>query len=233
MWICSPDKVLLTLIDNTSKKKAREKMYYAMSNAEERERTRIAKELHDGVSPVLAAIKLYIQTFLVAQDQNIKQELSEKIFNTIKEAIQSVTEISNRLSPHILQNFGLEAAIQNFIEKISETTKLSFNYNFEVKSELNEKITVNIYRILVELINNTLKYADADKVIVKMFEQDNYLHVYFEHNGKGFNLEKVIKNSKGMGLNNLFNRVNALHGAIDYQTDEDSDLKVTILIPLK
>jgi len=228
-----PDKVLLTLIDNTSKKKAREKMYYAMSNAEERERTRIAKELHDGVSPVLAAIKLYIQTFLVAQDQNIKQELSEKIFNTIKEAIQSVTEISNRLSPHILQNFGLEAAIQNFIEKISETTKLHFKYNFEVKSELSEKITVNIYRILVELINNTLKYADADKVIIKMFEQDNYLHVYFEHNGKGFNLEKVIKNSKGMGLNNLFNRVNALHGAIDYQTDEDSDLKVTILIPLK
>lgn len=227
-----PDKVLLTLIDNTSKKKAREKMYYAMNNAEERERTRIAKELHDGVSPVLAAIKLYIQTFLVSQDQNVKRELSEKIFTTIKEAIQSVTEISNRLSPHILQNFGLEAAIQNFIEKISETTKLSFTYHFEVKSELNEKITVNVYRILVELINNTIKYADADTAIIKMFEQENYLQVYFEHNGKGFNLEKVIKNSKGMGLNNLFNRVNALRGAIDYQTDEDADLKVTILIPL-
>jgi signal transduction histidine kinase len=89
-----------------------------------------------------------------------------------------------------------------------------------------------VYRILVELINNTIKYADADTAIIKMIEQDNYLQVYFEHNGKGFNLEKVIRNSKGMGLNNLFNRVNALHGAIDYQTDEDSDLKVTILIPL-
>lgn len=227
-----PDSVLLTLIDITDKKKTQEKLLYAMINAEERERSRVAKDLHDGVSPVLAAIKLYVQSFIASDDEKLRKELAEKIFNTIKETIRSVSEISNKLSPHILENFGLQVAIQNFIEKINDTSNISFDLSYQVKSEINEKVEVNLYRVIVELINNTVKYAQANKVFIKLFEEEEHIKMNFEHNGKGFNLEKVLASSKGMGLNNLFNRIQALNGTMEYNTSEDSNLKVNVTVPL-
>ena len=227
-----PDSVLLTLIDITDKKKTQEKLVYAMMNAEERERGRVAKELHDGVSPVLAAIKLYIQSFLAAKDESLRKELSLKIFNTIQETIRSVSDISNKLSPHILQNFGLKTAVQNFIEKVKDTSGINFSYTYNVKSKMNEKVEVNLYRVIVELINNTIKYADAEHISVELIEEAANLRMSFEHNGKGFNLDKVLASSKGMGLNNLFNRIHVLNGTIEYNTSEESNLKVNIIIPL-
>lgn len=227
-----PDSVLLTLIDITDKKKTQEKLVYAMMNAEERERGRVAKELHDGVSPVLAAIKLYIQSFLAAKDESLRKELSLKIFNTIQETIRSVSDISNKLSPHILQNFGLKTAVQNFIDKVKDTSGINFSYIHNVKSKMNEKVEVNLYRVIVELINNTIKYADAEHISVELIEEAANLRMSFEHNGKGFNLDKVLASSNGMGLNNLFNRIHVLNGTIEYNTSEESNLKVNIIIPL-
>ena len=226
-----PDSVLLSTTDITDKRNAQQKLYHAMMNAEERERSRIAKELHDGVSPILSATKLYLQTFLNSENEKTRNEISKKVNSTINEAIQSVSDISNKLSPHILQNFGLSIAIQSFIEKISEATNLQFSYFYNVDCKLDENTEVNIYRILVELINNTIKYAKAKNIVINIREKGNFIKINFGHNGKGFNIEEVKAKTKGMGLYNLDNRINVLNGNFEIESDISSGLKVQINIP--
>jgi len=226
-----PDSVLLSTTDITDKRNAQQKVYHAMMNAEERERSRIAKELHDGVSPILSATKLYLQTFLNSENEKTRNEISKKVNSTINEAIQSVSDISNKLSPHILQNFGLSIAIQSFIEKISEATNLQFSYFYNVDCKLDENTEVNIYRILVELINNTIKYAKAKNIVINIREKGNFIKINFGHNGKGFNIEEVKAKTKGMGLYNLDNRINVLNGNFEIESDISSGLKVQINIP--
>lgn len=224
--------VLLSILDITDKRDAQRKVYYAMINAEERERTRVAKELHDGVSPILSAIKLYIQTFLNADNVDTRNELSQKIINTINEAVQSVSDISNRLSPHILQNFGLSTAINSFIEKIMDTTDIKFSFFSGINGKIDENIEINLYRIVIELINNTLKYANAKNIKIRI-EQNKNIILSFEHNGVGFNVEKMMKQSKGMGLKNLFSRIDFLNGKIDIINHQDKGLKIKFVIPLE
>lgn len=226
------DSVLLSTIDITDKKHAQQKVMHAMINAEERERSRIAKDLHDGASPVLAAVKLYVESLLSINDETKKIELTTKIEHTINEAIQSITEISNKLSPHILQNFGLSVAIQSFIDNISEITNLHFDFTSNVDQKLDENIEINLYRVTAELINNTIKYAKAKNILIDINIKDEEINFLFEHNGKGFNLEKKRKESKGMGLHNLFNRINSLNGKIDFNTSISNGVKVEISIPL-
>jgi PAS domain S-box-containing protein len=227
-----PDSVLLSTIDITDKRNAQQKVYHAMINAEERERSRIAKELHDGVSPILSATKLYIQTLLNLKDEKARGEISNKINNTINEAIQSVSDISNKLSPHILQNFGLSTAIQSFFDKITEITNIHHSFFYNINSKLDEDIEVNIYRILVELINNTVKYANAKNIIINIQEKGDVIKIFYEQNGNGFDIEEVRNKSKGMGLYNLDNRINLLNGDFDIESDIKTGLKIKITIPL-
>ena len=203
-----------------------------MMNAEERERSRIAKELHDGVSPILSATKLYLQTLFNAKDEKTKNEITKKIYYTISEAIQGISDISNKLSPHILKNFGLSVAVQSFIEKVSETTKLHFSFFTDIDRNLDENIEVNLYRIAIELINNTIKYANAKNIILNILEKENEIRMHFEHNGKGFDFEQIHKESKGMGLRNLSNRISILNGDLDFKTKLNTGVKVDVVIPL-
>ncbi len=229
-----PDLTLLSFTDITGKKNAQKKIVTAMINAEERERGRIARELHDGVSPVLSAIKLYLQSLLSTEDKDTREEISGKIYSTMDEAIGTITDISNNLSPHVLQNFGFVSALESFMNKIQETTSLEFVFTHNTRREMEEHMRANLYRVLIELINNTLKYAEASKVIVDIKEQDQKLEIYFEHNGKGFNLEEVLKKKrKGMGLFNLFNRIHSLNGEIDYKTSPEEGVKVKITAPFE
>ncbi len=217
--------------DVTDLKNSHNKVFHAMMNAEERERARVAKELHDGVSPILSAIKLYIQTFLIAKKQEVKVDISEKIFNTINDAIQSVSDISNKLSPHILKNFGLSTALQSYIEKISETTSIHFSFLCNIKQDLDKSIEVNLYRIIIELINNTVKYGSARNIVLKINEKKDSVNMYFEHNGKGFDMDEVSGKSKGMGLYNMRNRINSINGVLNIKTSLTEGLSVNVSIP--
>lgn len=227
------NNVLLAINDITEKKRTEEKLVFAMINAEERERSRVAKELHDGVSPVLSATKLYLQSLINATEETKKNEISIKIFDAMNESIRSISEISNKLSPHVLTNFGLATAIQSFIDKVKDTCRLSFDYSYNIKKKINPQIETNLYRVAVELINNTIKYGQAKNIFINIKEKNNYIDFYFEHDGKGFDLEKVKKDGRGMGLHNLNNRIKVLNGQIQYITSPDAGVKVIIKAPMQ
>ena len=106
-------------------------------------------------------------------NEKIKAVALEKIALTIDEAINGIKEISNNLSPHILHNFGFVAAIKTFIDKLKGLRKINIKFKYNTDERFDEKIEITLYRILIELINNTFKHADASTVLIKFVNNNN------------------------------------------------------------
>ena len=218
--------------DISKKKRFEDKLVFAMMNAEERERTRLSQDLHDGVSPILAATKLYTQSLTQINTSENQKELLGKIEKTLDEAMQSLSEISARISPHILQNLGLSAALQSFMSSISSRSNIEHTISSNINENLNKNIETLVYRVCVELIFNTIKYANANKIRIRIIEKNNNLLIEFKHDGVGFCIREVLKKSKGMGLRNVYNRINAVDGSVNFISENKQGLKVIINIPL-
>jgi signal transduction histidine kinase len=217
--------------DITERKLAQQKIYNAVITAEEKERSRVAKELHDSVSPILSTTKLYAQTLNDFKDRKERETIMKKIGDNINDAIQSISEISSNLSPHILQNFGLVTAVRSFTDKIKETKKIKFTILSDFDDHLSENIEFTLYRVCIELINNTIKHALANEVFLN-FEKKKDILLTYKDDGKGFDYEKVIQKRKGMGLFNLTNRIESLNGKITFSKKENKGIIIKIKIPL-
>lgn len=213
--------------DISKRKQSQMAIFNAVIEAEEKERSRIAKELHDGVSPILSTAKLYSQSLRDCRSEDLKSNILCKIESTIDDSIQSISEISNNLSPHILENFGLTAAVQSFVDKIGNLKGLQFQIVSNWHGRLEGNLEVTLYRVIIELINNSLKHAEADTIVVNINKKKNIKLVYTD-NGKGFNVKETLELKKGMGLFNIINRVKSLKGTIDYFSTSGEGLKVIV-----
>jgi PAS domain S-box-containing protein len=226
------DAFLHVTRDITDRHNMENKLLSTIIETEEKERERIARELHDGVSPVLAATRLYARLFTSGKDKMLEPVILEKLEETIDEAIQSVTEISNNLSPHVLHNFGLAVAIENFIEKLKNTQNFKYSVLGPQNQRLPENVETTLYRISVELINNTIKYADATEVFIT-FGLDSSISYSYTDNGVGFDWETISKTSKGMGFYNIMSRIKMLNGTVTVNSGYSPGMEVIINIPLE
>ncbi|MBN1951079.1 MAG: cache domain-containing protein [Bacteroidales bacterium] len=218
--------------DITEKKVAEQKILQSMIKAEEDERSRIAKDLHDGVSPLLSAIKLFTQSMRDSKMEKMKIELSEKISYTVAEAIQSINEISANISPHILQNFGLVTAVESFAISICPSHGVSFTVDSDFSGRLPDDYEIALYRIAVELINNTLKYANAKKIQIVFSKLPIYVGMSYSDDGIGFDMEKTKEYSKSMGLFNMKNRTELLNGKFKLTSAPNAGTQAYIQFPL-
>lgn len=206
--------------------------FNAVIEAEEKERSRVAKELHDGVSPILSTAKLYAQSLSDCYNLALKANILSKIESTIEESILSISEISNNLSPHVLQNFGLTAAVQSFVDKIIELKKIDIQFVYNWNHRLENNVEVTLYRVINELINNSLKHSEADRIIVNLNKKDNKLKLIYTDNGNGFDIQEATLKKKGMGLFNMVNRVKSLDGIINYYSEAGEGVKVVVIFQL-
>ncbi|MBI9065018.1 MAG: PAS domain S-box protein [Marinilabiliaceae bacterium] len=218
--------------DISERKRFQKRIFNAVIEAEEKERSRMAKELHDGVSPIMSAVKLYVQSIWDCQDNELRQTILEKVGSTIDEAITSLSEISNNLSPHVLENFGLVIALKSFIEKIEDAQKIKFNVSTNFDHRLPVNIEVTLYRVIVELINNSFKYSGATKVTIRLLLKEG-VHLIYSDNGVGFDVAKVKEEKRGMGLFNMTNRIQSLTGEIEVASQVGQGVVVKAFIPLK
>lgn len=217
--------------DISERKRQQQDTYNAIINAEEKERNRIAKELHDGVSPIISTIKLYIHSLKDCSDVNTQKEILNKIDITINESIRSISDISNRLSPHLLENFGLIEAIKYFATKIADNKNINIEINSNIQDRLKQDIEITLYRISIELLNNTLKYANASNISLFYNISKEKIRLSYLDNGVGFNLESTLSKSKGMGLYNIMNRIKSINGIFDFQSSPNQGIKINIEIP--
>jgi PAS domain S-box-containing protein len=229
-----PDKKsgskLIILRDITENMELERITLNAIIQAEEQERTRVSQDLHDSIGPLLSAIKLYSNSIVHADDGTKRKEIHTKITELMDEAVRTVKEISNNLTSHVLTNFGFVAAINSFSEKIEMNHPIKILREFKQELYISETIQITLYRVLVELINNTLKYAYASEIKIKLGMVKDRISINYQDNGIGFEFKKEIAGGKGMGLHNIHSRIKSLGGTISMKSEEGKGIRVDILI---
>jgi len=214
-------KAMLTIARNiTERKQMERRILGAVINAEEKERARLSKELHDGLGPILSAIKLYVNQLKDESDENEKQELFGITTDIIDEAIENTRTISNNLRPRVIEEYGLVKAIKEFIRKINKTQKIGITFNSEnIPEKLNKTLELIFYRIINELINNTIKHAGATHVDVFLEYRDERLVLTYHDDGVGFDEQEIFDHeSQGMGLNNILSRIRSIDGDVSFES---------------
>jgi len=204
----------------------------ALLEGQERERTRIANDLHDGLGGLLSTVK--------AHYNNIKNEVvalremqsSGRVENMIDEACGEVRRISHDLMPNVLRLDGLQSAV----EEIAINLKMAHGIEVDLEilnlgSDLDNKKETFIFRILQELTNNIAKYANANNVVIQLNRFEKEIVILIEDDGIGFDLDAALKKD-GLGLNSTISRVEYLKGEIDINTSTGKGTSVTINIPL-
>jgi signal transduction histidine kinase len=161
-----------------------------------------------------------------------KIELLREALDTVEEAIISVKEISNKLSPNVLSKFGLEIALQSFVRKIINTKNIEFVIDIEMPKRLSPELETMLYRVCVEAINNTVKYAEATIITIQIDTNTNILSALYLDNGKGFNIAKTMKNKSGHGLFNMQNRIETYGGNFTINSQPGAGMELMIRIPM-
>jgi signal transduction histidine kinase len=202
----------------------------AIIRTEERERKRFAKDVHDGIGPLLSTIKLYINE-LISEDvtKTEKEESIDYINKLIDDALSGIRTISNNLTPRVIHEYGLVSAINEFCNSINKTHKLSIEFKSPQKLNLSNHIEINLLRIINELVNNTLKHANASKACISIKEEDNHIIFVYYDNGKGFDYSTYVEaKQKGDGINNILTRVQSMDGEITIETSVGHGINVRI-----
>ena len=211
-----------------------EKMFLnTIIQTEEKERKRFAKDLHDGLGPLLSTVKMSVSSLAQMKHDEISREIVENTELVINEAIKSLKEISDNLSPHILNNFGLVKALNNFSNKINVARTIKINLESDLKDErFDNNVEVVLYRVVCELINNTIKHAKAKKIDLSLTKEGEYLSIVYKDDGKGFDVDKVINqpSGTGMGFSNIYSRINSLKGEINIESGQKKGTFVTIKV---
>jgi PAS domain S-box-containing protein len=227
----STQKAIYGIIhDITERKQIQKKILNAIIQTEEREKSNFSKELHDGLGPLLSTIKLYLQWSERPNNNVPREEIIHKAQEILEEAIATVKEVSNKLSPHLLTYYGLSAAIKSFTDKLNETSSININFESNSDKRLNIEIEAALYRAIIECINNTLKYANAKNIKIKIINSDVQFVIQYSDDGIGFNIEETILQHKGLGLFNLQNRIQTVGGKITLTSKKNEGVYYQFII---
>jgi len=196
----------------TDRQRTEKRVITAIINTEENERKRFAKDLHDGLGPILSTVKMSLSSLT----PRIKDETGTIILSNtnylINEALGTIKEISNNLSPHILTNFGLTSAVSTFVAKINQTKAISIEFKSNMENQrLDSDKEVVMYRAVCELINNSILHSGASRIEIELNKHEKFVTLQFNDNGRGFDTSTLKgEDVKGMGISNIETR--RLHG---------------------
>ncbi|MEQ8237806.1 MAG: sensor histidine kinase [Cyclobacteriaceae bacterium] len=207
----------------------KERGFETVLTATEEERSRISKELHDGIGQQLSALKLGLQSVSKSiGDENQRKQLDE-IATSFSKSAEEVRHISHQMMPRALMEKGLVEAIEDLLQSSFQYTDTTYSFeHHNITGRFEERIEVSIYRVIQELINNIIKHAGAQTVTVQLIKQKGNLLLFLEDNGKGMNEEST----KGHGLLNIKSRLDMINGSVDYAPSPESGTSVTIKIPI-
>lgn len=194
----------------------------------ENERKRIASDIHDELGPILSAVRIqinHLETPTLTDAETIT-----KVNKYIDDVIAKTREISYNLLPNTLVRKGLEAAVNEYINKINHIP-LHIGFIKEAGISLTKEQDVNIYRILLEIINNTIKHAEATELHIKLQRSKNFILLDTFDNGKGYDYDAMIAAGKGLGLYNLQSRGDVLNARFSMSSSPGEGTHYSFEIP--
>ncbi|MEI9943720.1 MAG: ATP-binding protein [Chitinophagaceae bacterium] len=196
----------------------------------EKERARTAADLHDELGPVLSSVKMRVNSLDIGSEDD-KEQL-EKINKHIDDIITRMRGISNDLMPSTLLRKGLVAAAKEFVNTIEKPKELNIHFTHGDIPELTNETNVNLYRILQEVIHNTIKHANATELRIELTVRGNCFILLSEDNGKGFDYNLMIKEKSGLGLRNLLSRTEIMGGDMYIESSPGKNTRYTFEIPV-
>ncbi len=227
--------VFNVLRDITDRKNVDKRLFSTIVETQENERLRFAKDIHDGIGSYLTSLITYINLLASSKISVMEMpDIFEEMKDLVMEAVRESKNIASDLVPDILDNFGLVAGIKNLAKHIFVDGKIQLIFecgNF--KEPQNKILKTALFRIVNELLNNAVKYSSASKVILILETSDNYTHLKYIDDGKGFDKEEVmtmIQNKEVSGLKNIESRVANFSGQVDIKTSKNHGLEINIVV---
>ncbi len=201
----------------------------AMLKGQEEERSRLAKDLHDGLGGMLSGVKYSLNNMkdnLIVTPDNMA--VFERSLDMIDTSIKELRRVAHNMMPEMLTKFGLNEALKEYCNNVNATQLLKVKYqSFGMDNRLDSSVEIIIYRVVQELLNNILKHAGASETLVQLIREGGRLNILVEDNGKGFDTA-LLEQSKGAGWTNIQSRVDYLKGRLDIQSEIGMGTSVTI-----
>ncbi len=197
---------------------------------QEEERKRIATELHDGLGVLLSATKMQ---FSVIRDKNSEnREIIDKAYQMLEQASGDVRKISHNMMPGLLTKLGFYEAVEDLFEKIADSGKLQAVCTIRGNEErLPENKEIMLYRIVQEMVNNTLKHAEAGNIELKITADEEKLDVLYADDGKGFDVKEKL-GTESIGLKSIQSRVDFLNGRMQVDSNPGKGVRYSLQIPV-
>ncbi|GGG58500.1 tetratricopeptide repeat-containing sensor histidine kinase [Epilithonimonas arachidiradicis] len=218
-----------TIIELTKRKSK------AALEAEFRERKRIGRELHDSLGYLLSLAGLNASVLKKRGDlsETKKNELLNALMENINEAFDEVRNISHNLAPSLLSEQGIKGALKNIADKVNQSGKIKMSFDtFGLQGQLDDLIDNALYRTIQEIVNNTIKHANASELFIQIARDSHQITLISEDNGKGFDSEN-LKNQSSFGLTHIRSWIENLNGSLHIDSKINRGTIISILIPIQ
>ncbi|MGE9310307.1 ATP-binding protein [Niabella sp. CJ426] len=201
----------------------------SLLKGQEDERSRLAKDLHDGLGGLLSGVKLQLGAMkgnLILTEEHGRT--FNNALNKLDESISEMRRVAHNMMPEALMKLGLQQALQDYCDSLSESQPFTINTEFYgLEQRMEASVEIVVYRIVQELVNNAVKHSGATTILAQVIRQDSNLSITVEDNGKGFETERS-GSLKSAGLHNIQSRVHYLHGQMDIQSSPGKGTSVHI-----
>ncbi len=230
---------LMVSQDITERINHEERIMSAVLEAEDRQKSRIARDIHDGLQQTLTIALMNFEAvgnvFEILDEK--KAEKFMRGFQHLEKGLHETRNIAYRLIPKAVEDFGYIETVKSLLEDLNSSTSTVFKFYTNLKKRVeNQNIEYNLFRITQESLNNIIKYANANEVFVQLVLQDKILQLTIEDDGKGFNVDdQMNKNGGGssFGLFNMRKRAESLSGKMVIDSDQKKGTLIYVEIPLK
>ncbi|MCK5857358.1 MAG: sensor histidine kinase [Bacteroidales bacterium] len=202
-------------------------------DGQEKERSRIAGDLHDRLGSLLSTVRLHFNSLEEVLDENPNAKQGyEYAMQLLDKSVAEVRAVSHNLSKGVLTQFGLIAAVENMRDAINSAGKIQMEViSMDVVSRLDSEVEIHLFRVIQELITNVMRHSQADEVVVQFSGNDKLLSVTVEDHGVGFDVKNI--KSDGIGMTNIKKRIDDINGSMTIDSIIDQGTTIVIDVPYK